>query len=93
MSLNIDANNINKINSKDSQSSIHTNLSSSSENVSVFQNNDEFINQLCQRLQIKKEQLNVLLELYPDFYSFDPAKQAEIVKNNAMEEVHKKTKH
>lgn len=83
MSLNIDANNINKINSKDSQSSIHTNLSSSSENVSVFQNNDEFINQLCQRLQIKKEQLNVLLELYPDFYSFDPAKQAEIVKNNA----------
>ena len=83
MSLNIDANNINRINSKDSQSSIHTNLSSSSENVSVFQKNEEFINQLCQRLQIKKEQLNGLLELYPDFYSFDPAKQAEIVKNNA----------
>ena len=82
MSLNIDANNINKINSKDSQSSIHTNLSSSSENVSVFQNNDEAIKQLCTQLQINEEQLKLLLDLYPDFYSFDPAKQAEIVQNN-----------
>lgn len=82
MNLNIDANNINKINPKDAQSSNLTNLSSSSENVSVFQKNENFINQLCARLQIKKEQLNVLLELYPDFYSLDPAKQAELVKNN-----------
>ena len=83
MGLNIDTNNlkINQAGGAQDRSVANTGTSTSG-NVSIFQNNDEAVKQLCNKLQISKEQLGILLGLYPDFYTLDPAKQAEIVKNN-----------
>lgn len=83
MGLNIDTNNV-KINQTGGAQdrSVANAGTSTSGNVSIFQNNDEAVKQLCNKLQISKEQLGILLGLYPDFYTLDPAKQAEIVKNN-----------
>ncbi len=58
---------------------------SGSSNVSVFSVNDDVIEKLCAKLQISREQLDLLVAKYPDFYSMDPVKQAEIAKSAVID--------
>ncbi len=83
MELKIDKNNIRieQIREAQAGSAGNANLSQPG-NVSLFQNKDDAIKQLCAQLQISEEQLKVLIDKYPDFYSLDPVKQAELVKNS-----------
>ena len=90
MEVNFDHSlNINQVNASQTSVTGGNNLSSSG-NVSVFANNDEAIKQLCEKLQITKEQLEIIYQKYPDFLSFDPAKQAEIVKTDFISSVNGK---
>ena len=83
MGLKIDNSNIIIEQIREAQAGSAGNANSSqSGNVSLFQNKDDAIKQLCAQLQISEEQLKVLIDKYPDFYSLEPAKQSELVKNS-----------
>ena len=87
MELKIDKSNnrIEQIREAQAGSASNANLPQSG-NVSLFQNKDEAVKQLCAQLQISEEQLQALINKYPDFYSLEPAKQVELVKNSFVAE-------
>lgn len=76
--------NINSVSNSGAANTSNFNASSSS-NVSVFSANDDVIEKLCAKLQITREQLDLLVAKYPDFYSMDPVKQAEIAKSAVID--------
>lgn len=76
--------NINSVSNSGVANTSNFNASSSS-NVSVFSANDDVIEKLCAKLQITREQLDLLVAKYPDFYSMDPVKQAEIAKSAVID--------
>lgn len=76
--------NINSVSNSGVANTSNFNASSSS-NVSVFSADDDAIKKLCAKLQISKEQLDLLVAKYPDFYSMEPVKQAEIAKSAVID--------
>lgn len=76
--------NINSVSNSGVTNTSNFNTSASS-NVSVFSANDDVIEKLCAKLQISREQLDLLVAKYPDFYSMDPVKQAKIAKSAVID--------